>query len=152
MDSLDMEHLYSSLAEVGLQYATPFKAQAVQRRLHRATVTLATPPESSTLHACMYPAPVDTAAQGLLAAFSFPGDDRLATLYLPTRVDCVRIVPPKETSSDEVKQEDEDRQLTADATVTSTAGLTIVGDIDLFNAANNKVRVQIRGVSLTAVG
>ncbi|KXJ95007.1 hypothetical protein Micbo1qcDRAFT_143263 [Microdochium bolleyi] len=152
MDALDMEQLYSSLAEVGLQYSSPFKAKAVLRRLHRATVTLSSPPEASALHACMHPVPVDTAAQGLLAAFSFPGDDRLATLYLPTRVDCVRIVPPRSKHlGDQQQQQQEEQQLTADATVTSTAGSTIVGDIDLFNAAD-EVKVQIRGICLTAVG
>lgn len=156
MDALDMEQLYSSLAEVGLQYASPFKAKAMLRRLHRATVTLATPPESSALHASMHPAPVDTAAQGLLAAFSFPGDDRLSTLYLPTRVDCVRIVPPNSRlsatgASGNENLAQQQQQLTADATVTSTAGSTIVGDIDVFNAAD-EVKVQIRGICLTAVG
>ncbi|KAH7014517.1 uncharacterized protein B0I36DRAFT_299443 [Microdochium trichocladiopsis] len=161
MDALDMEQLYSSLAEVGLQYASPFKAKAMLRRLHRATVTLSSPPKASALHACMHPAPVDTAAQGLLAAFSFPGDDRLSTLYLPTRVDCVRIVPPNSrlstsasassTENFDEDQEQQQQQLTADATVTSTAGSTIVGDIDVFNAAD-EVKVQIRGICLTAVG
>lgn len=153
MDALDMEQLYSSLAEVGLQYASPFKAKAMLRRLHRATVTLSSPPDSSTLHACMHPAPVDTAAQGLLAAFSFPGDDRLSTLYLPTRVDCVRIIPQNSRLSASASRNENlsQQQLTADVMVTSAAGSTIVGDIDLFNAAD-EVKVQIRGICLTAVG
>jgi acyl transferase domain-containing protein/SAM-dependent methyltransferase/NADP-dependent 3-hydroxy acid dehydrogenase YdfG len=153
MDALDMDQLYSSLAEVGLQYTSPFKAKAMLRRLHRATVTLATPPETSALHACMHPAPVDTAAQGLLAAFSFPGDDRLSTLYLPTRVDSVRIVPPSSRLSADASTNENpsQQQLTADAMVTSTADSTIVGDIDVFNAAD-EVKVQIRGITLTAVG
>lgn len=153
MDALDMEQLYSSLAEVGLQYAGPFRAKSMLRRLHRATVTMSSPPESSALHACMHPAPVDTAAQGLLAAFSFPGDDRLSTLYLPTRVGCVRIIPPNSrlSASASRNKNRSQQQLTADAMVTSTAGSTIVGDIDLFNAAD-EVKVQIRGICLTAVG
>ncbi|KAK5657220.1 hypothetical protein OQA88_3278 [Cercophora sp. LCS_1] len=154
MDTLDMEQLYASLAEVGLQYASPFKAKAMLRRLHRATVTMSSPPESSALHVCMHPAPVDTAAQGLLAAFSFPGDDRLSTLYLPTRVDCVRIIPPNSRLSASASTDEklsQQQQLTADAMVTSTADSTIVGDIDLFNAAD-EVKVQIRGICLTAVG
>ena len=153
MDALDMDQLYASLAEVGLQYASPFKAKAMLRRLHRATVTLSSPPESSALHACMHPAPVDTAAQGLLAAFSFPGDGRLSTLHLPTRVECVRIVPQNgRLSASASRNEDlSQQQLTADAMVTSTTGSTIVGDIDLFNAAD-EIKVQIRGICLTAVG
>lgn len=153
MDELNMEQLYSSLAEVGLQYASPFKAKSILRRLHRTTVTLSSPPETSALHAHMHPAPVDTAAQGLLAAFSFPGDDRLSTLYLPTGVNCVRIVPPSSRLSADASTNENlgQQQLTADAMVTSTADSTIVGDIDVFNAAD-EVKVQIRGITLTAVG
>lgn len=147
MDAMDLEQVYSSFHDVGMQYASPFKATAMLRRLHQATVTVAPPPESSSLHACMHPVPVDTAVHGLLAGFSFPSDGRASTIYLPTKVDCVRIsmVPSPSSSSHAQK-------LTADATVTSVARSTVVGDIDLFNAADSHTLVQIRGMCLTAVG
>ncbi|KAI0506256.1 hypothetical protein F5B22DRAFT_650963 [Xylaria bambusicola] len=145
MDALDMEQLYSSLAEEGFNYAELFQAKSMLRRLHRAVVTVSSPPEGSSIRSCMHPAPVDTAFQGLLAAFSFPGDGRVNCIYLPTRVECVRIsMAPSEPQ--------ESLDLNADATVTATGKTTLTGDVDLFDAADGQINVQVRGVHLTAVG
>ncbi|KAL3957170.1 hypothetical protein ACCO45_007748 [Purpureocillium lilacinum] len=144
MDTLDMEELYSALSKEGFNYTERFQAKSMLRRLNRAVVTVSSPPEPSSIRACMHPAPVDTAFQGLLAGFSFPGDGRVGTIYLPTRVECVRIsMLPSELPAS---------VLTADATVTSTGKATFTGDVDLFDAATARTEVQIRGVRLTAVG
>ena len=144
MDTLDMEQLYSSLSKEGFNYAELFQAKSMLRRLNRAVVTVSSPPEPSSIRTCMHPAPVDTAFQGLLAGFSFPGDGRVGSIYLPTRVDCVRIsMMPIESHAS---------LLTANATVTSTGRTTLIGDVDLFDAEDAHTEVQIRGVHLTAVG
>ncbi|KAI0097580.1 hypothetical protein GGR51DRAFT_540789 [Nemania sp. FL0031] len=145
MDALDMEQLYSNLAEEGFNYAELFQAKSMLRRLHRTVVAVSSPPKGSSIRPCMHPAPVDTAFQGLLAGFSFPGDGRLGCIYLPTRVECVRIsmMPSDPRESFDLK---------ADATVTSTEKTTLIGDIDLFSAADRQINVQVRGVHLTAVG
>ncbi|KAI0445800.1 hypothetical protein F4803DRAFT_108074 [Xylaria telfairii] len=144
MDTLDMEQLYSSLSKEGFNYAELFQAKSMLRRLNRAVVTVSSPPDASPIRSCMHPAPVDTAFQGLLAGFSFPGDGRVGSIYLPTRVESVRIsMMPSETDVS---------VLTADATVTATGKTTLTGDVDLFNAADSHTKVQIRGIHLTAVG
>ncbi|KAL4770599.1 hypothetical protein BDW60DRAFT_208975 [Aspergillus nidulans var. acristatus] len=145
MDSMDMGHLYSSLAQEGFNYTEPFQAKAMLRRLNHAVVTLSSPPEASSLRRCMHPAPVDTAFQGLLAAFSFPGDGRIGSIYLPTRVECVRIGMMSSSSS-------ELSDLTADARVVATGKTTLTGDVDLFDASNAQIQVQIRGAHMVAVG
>ncbi|TVY37671.1 Polyketide synthase [Lachnellula subtilissima] len=144
MDTLDMGQLYSSLGRVGFNYAGLFQAPSMLRRLNHAVVTLSSPPENSQIRACMHPAPVDTAIHGLFAGLSFPGDGRLGSIYLPTRIESVRIsmMPSKAHAT----------ELTADATVTSTDSTTIKGDVDLFDAAEARTVVQIRGIHLTSVG
>lgn len=145
MDSLDMEHLYSSLAQEGFNYTKPFQAKAMLRRLNHAVVTVSPPPEDTLLRGCMHPAPVDTAFQGLLAGFSFPGDGRVGSIYLPTRVECVRVSMAPSSS-------DESSVLTADARVIATGKTTLTGDVDLFDASNAQIQVQIRGAHLVAAG
>ncbi|KAI0476063.1 hypothetical protein GGR56DRAFT_674565 [Xylariaceae sp. FL0804] len=144
MDSLHMEQLYASLSKEGFNYTGLFQAKSMLRRLDRAVVTLSSPPEASPLRPCMHPAPVDTAFQGILAGFSYPGDGRLGSIYLPTRIESVRIsmVPSEPRSS----------VLTAVATVTGTSRTTLTGDVDVFNAMDGRAEVQIRGIHLTAVG
>ncbi|KAI0202391.1 acyl transferase domain-containing protein [Astrocystis sublimbata] len=144
MDSLDMKLLYSSLAKEGFNYTEPFQATSMLRRLNRAVVTLPSAPEGSSIRACMHPASVDTAFQGLLAGFSFPGDGRLGSIYLPTRIDCVRISMSTNGNSNPI--------YTADANVTSVSKTSFTGNVDLFDAADGRTDVQIRGIQLTAVG
>ncbi|KAH7370426.1 hypothetical protein BKA65DRAFT_387250 [Rhexocercosporidium sp. MPI-PUGE-AT-0058] len=144
MDTLDMDQLYSALSKEGLNYADFFRAKSMIRRLNRAVVTVSSPPEPSSIRACVHPAPVDTAIHGLFAGFSFPGDGRGGNIYLPRRVGCVRINMMPSESNGSV--------LTADATVTEVGRTTLTGDLDLFNAADAHTQVQIRGLYLTAVG
>ncbi|KAL4968119.1 uncharacterized protein BDV14DRAFT_197349 [Aspergillus stella-maris] len=145
LDSLDMEHLYSSLAQQGFNYTESFQARAMLRRLSHAVVTVSSPPVGSSLRECMHPAPVDTAFQGLLAGFSFPGDGRVGSIYLPTKVDTVRISMASSSPTDK-------SILTADARVTATGKTTLTGDVDLFDADDSQIQVQIRGAHLVAVG
>ena len=144
MDTLDMSRLYSSLSQVGFNYTKLFRATSMRRRLNHAVVDVSSPPETSSIRPCMHPALIDTGFQGLLAAFSFPEDGRLGSIYLPTRVDCVRIsMMPSESHAP---------PLTADAIVTWTNKTTLKGNLDLFDGANARTEVQLRGVHLTAVG
>lgn len=144
MEILDMEQFYSSLSKEGFNYTDLFQAKSVLRRLNRAVVTLSSPPKPSSIRQCMHPAPVDTAFQGLLAGFSFPGDNRIGSIYLPTKIERIRINMLPSNSQAPV--------LMADATVTSTGRTVLKGDVDIFDTADTNTEVQIRGVHLTAVG
>ncbi|KAI0975861.1 hypothetical protein F4678DRAFT_484062 [Xylaria arbuscula] len=144
MDPLNMTQLYSSLDKEGFDYTDCFQATSMLRRLNRAVVTTSSAPEGSSIRASMHPAPVDTAFQGLLAGFSFPGDGRLGSIYLPTHVDCVRISMMHNESPGSV--------LTADASVTSVSKRSFAGDVDLFDAKTQEISVQLRGIQLAAVG
>lgn len=141
MNTLDMEQFYSYLSKVGYNYSDPFKARSVDRHLNHAVVSVAAPPESDSIRASMHPAVLDTAIQGHLAAFSYPEDGRLGTVYLPTGIDCVRInmtaVSPDVLMADSVLVSSEEKALT--------------GDVDLFNASDATVQVQMRGVHWTAL-
>ncbi|KAK2591733.1 Polyketide synthase 19 [Conoideocrella luteorostrata] len=143
METLDMEQVYSNLSDQGFQYSGSFRAKAMVRRLNHAVVTVSSPPEPPWIRACMHPAPVDTAIQGLLAGFSFPGDGRIGTTYLPTRIECVRVST--------ALSEPDGSVLKADSVVTSADATTIVGDVDLFDAADAHIKIQMRGVRMTAV-
>ncbi|KAI1746867.1 hypothetical protein F4782DRAFT_536007 [Xylaria castorea] len=60
--------------------------------------------------------------QGLPAGLSYPGDGRVGCIYLPTRVECVRIsMMPSEPQDILV--------LNVDATVTSTGKTSLTGDL-----------------------
>jgi len=141
MNTLDMEQFYLYLSKVGYNYSEPFRASSVDRHLNQAVVTVPVPPEPTSMRASMHPAVLDTAIQGLLAGFSFPEDGRLGTVYLPTGIDCVRInMAPASPGV-----------LMADSFLTSADAKSLTGDVDLFNARDATVYVQMRGVHWTAL-
>ncbi|KAI1296127.1 hypothetical protein F5Y03DRAFT_398957 [Xylaria venustula] len=141
MNTLDMEQFYSYLSKVGYNYSDPFKAKSVDRHLNHAVVSVATPPESDSMRASTHPSVLDTAIQGHLAAFSYPEDGRLETVYLPTGIDCVRI--NMSTASPDT--------LLADSSLVASEEGALTGDVDLFDASNSTVQVQMRGVHWTAL-
>ncbi len=139
MNTLNMEQFYSYLSKVGYNYSGAFQATSVDRRLNHAVVTVPTPPESSSVRSAVHPAVLDTTIQGILAAFSYPEDGRLGTVYLPTGIDCVRINMARGTPD----------ALMADSTLTVSDAKGLKGDVDLFNAGDATVQVQMRGVQWT---
>jgi len=141
MNTLDMDQFYSYLSKVGYNYSEPFKATTVDRRLNHAVVSLPVPPESTSIRAATHPVVLDTAIQGVLAAFSFPEDGRLGTVYLPTRIDCVRIKISSASTG----------LLMADSVLTSIEAMLLKGDVEVFNARDSSVEVQMRGVHWTAL-
>ncbi|KAI9654398.1 MAG: Type I Iterative PKS [Bathelium mastoideum] len=141
MNTLDMEQFYSYLSKVGYNYSDPFRASSVDRHLNHAVVSVSAPPESISIRASMHPAVLDTAIQGLLAAFSYPEDGRLGTVYLPTGIDCVRINMTAASPA----------FLMADSALTSSGVKALAGDVDLFNVSDATVQVQMRGVHWTAL-
>ncbi|KAH9815752.1 Polyketide synthase protein [Teratosphaeria destructans] len=143
LDAMDVEQFYSYLAKVGYKYSGHFRAKSIERRLnHGVTTAPATPESESIKRAALHPSALDTSLQALLAAHSFPKDGRLQVMYLPTSIDCVRIsLASNDTSGD----------LMADGFLTSADGKSLVGDVDVFNTADNAVNIQMRGVRFTAL-
>lgn len=139
MNTLDIEQFYSCLSKVGYNYSGAFQAMSVDRRLNHAVVTVPTPPQSSSIPAGVHPAVLDTTIQGILAAFSYPGDGRLGTVYLPTGIDYVRINAI--AASTEV--------LLADSFLTLSEAKGLKGDVDLFSEGDSTIQVQMRGVQWT---
>ncbi|CAK3779972.1 probable polyketide synthase [Lecanosticta acicola] len=143
MDTLNMEQFYTSLNKVGYNYSGHFKSGSVDRHLHHAVVSMPDLPQPSTIsRASLHPAALDTAIQGILAGFSYPEDGRLKTVYLPTGVDCVRITMSSSAASSSLK---------SDSYLTFADAKALTGDVDLFNATDDTVEVQMRGVQWTAL-
>ena len=141
MTTLDMGQLYTSLSKVGYNYSDHFLARAVDRHLGHAVVSVSTPPESSAIRACVHPVVLDTAIQGHLSALAYPEDGRLGTTYLATGIDCVRINMTDPSSG----------VLKADSVLLSSDAKALKGDVDLFDANDGRIQIQLLGVQWTAL-
>lgn len=146
---IDIEELYETLAGLGHGYTENFQAPAMLRRLHHAVVTMPSSWHQAELltRPDMNPAALDTAIQGLLAGYSCPGDGRQRSVYLPGRIDSVRVnMMPPTPAADSVAP-----ALEADTFVTHADAGIISGNLDVFDPASGQTRVQVRGVHMSVL-
>ncbi|KAJ3496488.1 hypothetical protein NLG97_g2618 [Lecanicillium saksenae] len=149
LSKIGVDDLYDNLAAIGYEYTNHFRASAVLRRLNYATIGFSPSWKGSEIlsRADMNPAALDTALHGLLAAYSYPGDGRLRSVYLPRRIGNIRI---SMTPLFQVPNA-ENHELQADCFLThSDAGL-IQGDLNVFDASSGEMRVQLEGLQLSAL-
>lgn len=146
---IDIEELYETLAGLGHGYTDDFQASAMLRRLHHAVVTMPLGWHQAELltRPDMNPAVLDTAIHGLLAGYSCPGDGRQRSVYLPGRIDNVRVsmmslAPAADSAAP---------ALEADAFVTHADASLISGDLDVFDPASGQTRMQMRGVHMSVL-
>ncbi|KAL4910013.1 hypothetical protein BDW74DRAFT_186292 [Aspergillus multicolor] len=98
MNDVNIEHFYSTLWSLGYNYTDMFRSiTSLQRTTDTASGVIHTTTEgaepgyitSLTLH----PATLDVAFQGIFGAMGAPGDGRLWTVLVPTRIKRITINP-----------------------------------------------------------
>jgi hybrid polyketide synthase/nonribosomal peptide synthetase ACE1 len=90
---IDIDRFYSSLANIGYGYTDRFQAfSEMKRRLNYATGIIEQPAaKTQEKQLLVHPGLLDHAFQALFGAFSWPGDGRFWSLFLPTSVKKVTI-------------------------------------------------------------
>lgn len=87
--AIDVDKFYESLEQLGYKYSGAFRGLiSLDRSRDRSSGVLSNHIDSQFL---LHPASLDTGLQTLLAAFEAPGDGRLSTLYIPTRIESTTI-------------------------------------------------------------
>ncbi|KAF8849221.1 putative PKS-NRPS protein [Acephala macrosclerotiorum] len=145
LSKLHVETFYNTLENIGFNYQGLFRRlETIDRRMNRATATAIEYPEDPEMPVMMHPALMDASFQTCFAALHFPGDGGMSCPYLPTGIKCLRI----STDRDEFGPEAE---VTIDTFVTSNENMKICADIDMFSSATGAPRMQIEGLSCTAL-
>lgn len=146
MTDVTTDRFYSWMQKIGLQYSEPFVLDSIKRRLDLATVTTT---RTVTDRYAIHPATLDSILQGLYAAFSYPGDGRVWTTYLPRSFRRVRFNPntcPRGQGGDCAYS-----QLVADCYLTESSAQTMCGDIDVFCTGGGHAIIQAQGVVFSAL-
>lgn len=139
MSDVPLDRFYTSLADIGLKYTGDFLVESAQRRLGLATVSIARHSDNTLL---VHPSKLDAAFHGLFTAFSFPGDGRLWTTYLPTSIRSVRVNMSRCINHEHDK-------LVADCHLEEASAKIISGNVEIFCATGNGHRPEIQVEGLT---
>ncbi|KAJ5815771.1 hypothetical protein N7474_007548 [Penicillium riverlandense] len=142
---LESDRFYQSVSNIGFSYTGPFQALSdLSRKMDEATGLVAVPTgDQSERPLLIHPASLDGAIQSIMLAYCFPGDGRLRTIYLPTKIDCVRINP-----SGWVEFGGPGASLPFHSIVGSAKFSELSGDVNLFSADGATI-LQLQGLHTT---
>ncbi|KAJ5682101.1 uncharacterized protein N7477_002041 [Penicillium maclennaniae] len=143
---LDAERFYNSVTELGFGYTGPFQAlSGLSRKMDEAAGMIAVPTNDSAEAALIiHPASLDAAIQSVMLAYSFPGDGRLRSLFLPTKINRIRINP-----SSCVAFARPDTNVRFYSAVASTKFARLSGDVNMYSADGRYTMVQLQGLNTT---
>lgn len=143
---LDEDRFYNTVAELGFGYTGPFRAlSGLSRKMDEATGMIAVPPQEATDSALLiHPGSLDGAIQSIMLAYCFPGDGRLRTLYLPTKIDRIRINPFScKTLAGPGSY------LPFYSSVAEARFSELSGDVDIYSANGIHTVIQLQGLHTT---
>ncbi|KAJ6104774.1 hypothetical protein N7523_011094 [Penicillium sp. IBT 18751x] len=143
---LDAERFYNSVAELGFGYTGPFQAlSGLSRKMDEAAGMIAVPANDSAEAALIiHPASLDAAIQSVMLAYSFPGDGRLRSLFLPNKIDRIQINP---SSCAALARPDTNVRFYS--AVASAKFARLSGDVNMYSADGRYTMVQLQGLNTT---
>jgi acyl transferase domain-containing protein len=142
MSEVDIDLFYSTFGALGYGYSGPFRAMStLRRRLGIASGTVDIPPvENDENRLLFHPGMLDISLQGMLAAFSAPGDGRLWSLHVPTSIRRVTLIPS-------LCGKNLPDKVSFDCTVTELRPNNMTGDADIFTAEGDHKIIEIEGLA-----
>ncbi|KAL5052317.1 hypothetical protein BDW71DRAFT_202434 [Aspergillus fruticulosus] len=143
--AVDPERFYTFLATLGYGFAGPFRSLASLHRKLGKSICEIKPAERDSFGPplLVHPAEMDGAIQSLILAYSYPDDDQLLTMHLPTRIGCIRVNPARCASMTD---------MVVDAVLAGRQSAGILGDVSLYTANSTHAAVQLDGVELVPLG
>jgi hybrid polyketide synthase/nonribosomal peptide synthetase ACE1 len=145
MNRVNIKSFYKELNLMGYDYSKDFRRLQTMRRANtKATGTFTFLGLEDTVRnqlLLLHPAPLDIAFQTVIGAYSSPGDRRLRTLYVPTHIDKIALVPSLCLSAAESGVD----ELAFNTTNTYDKGDFLSGDITAFDS-EKKTLFQVENI------
>ncbi|KAF7125782.1 hypothetical protein CNMCM5793_002075 [Aspergillus hiratsukae] len=142
MIDVDTDQFYDCFAAYGYGYTGPFKAlSAMERKIGLATGQIRVPESNTTERLMIHPAALDGAIQSILLAYCYPGDGRLQSIQLPTKVSRLAINPDLSLAHSAGGQE-----VKFISTIGHDDGSRVDGDVDIHPLDGHCAMLQLEGL------
>ncbi|SPO07536.1 related to polyketide synthase [Cephalotrichum gorgonifer] len=145
---LDPERFYNTVGEIGLGYGGPFKKIVeARRRSGESSGVIQTPDEEDQgdIPLIIHPGTLDCAIQSIILAYSFPGDGRIQSIFLPTSIDRLRVDPSGLAN----RKGPTASKLPFFANITSDEPTDLSGDVEIYSEDSSTTLVQLQGLRTT---
>lgn len=145
MISVDNERFYNLLATLGYGFDGPFKSlHALRRKLGLSKVAVkSVSRDVFGTPLLVHPAELDGGIQSLILSFSYPDDDQLLNMHLPTSMSSIRVNPALCKSMIDI---------TADSKLCKTSSPGFSGDVSMYTHDSSRAAIQLEGVELRPLG
>ncbi|KAF1949749.1 beta-ketoacyl synthase domain-containing protein [Byssothecium circinans] len=142
---VDIKLFYKELGSIGYDYSNNYRCvYSMSRSTSRASGHMAHPRlVDGSNPIVLHPANLDLAFQTVMGAYSSPGDKRLRSLYVPTRVGRIALVPGVCAST-----LDSLEGVRYNAVNTYDGGDYLSGDIEVFDKETNAVLYNVEDMHL----
>ncbi|KAK1974431.1 beta-ketoacyl synthase domain-containing protein [Colletotrichum cereale] len=142
---VDIKLFYKELDSIGYDYSNNYRCvYSMSRSTSRASGHMAHPRlVDGSNPVILHPANLDLAFQTVMGAYSSPGDKRLRSLYVPTRVGRIALVPGVCASA-----LDSLEGVRYNADNTYDGGDYLSGDIEVFDPETNAVLYSVEDMHL----
>ncbi|KAH6658993.1 putative polyketide synthase [Truncatella angustata] len=149
---VEPERFYTALADLGYNFSGRFRSlSALQRKHHHASCLLKLQPlEEGADPLLIHPAELDAALQSIILAYSYPYDERLRTMHLPTTIRHIRVNPDLCGATDRT----EDELVPVDSAIADgkPGQRGITGHVNLFSNKSPHASIQIQGAEFMPLG
>ncbi|KAM7219555.1 acyl transferase/acyl hydrolase/lysophospholipase [Rhypophila decipiens] len=144
---VNRQEFYTWAREIGYEYDGEFMGLInTRRRLDQASGDILLPRNTLLLH----PAVLDCAIQSMLLAYCYPGDNRMRSLHMPTRIDRLSVDLTRLQEEMTGAQSSLPFQASVDAPQDDVSrGLDIVGDAQVYSADQSRTLIQLQGLHIT---
>ncbi|PKS11761.1 hypothetical protein jhhlp_001750 [Lomentospora prolificans] len=145
---VDPQRFYNTVRDIGLGYTGPFqKIIEARRRSGESSGVIQTPERENEgdTPLIIHPGTFDCAIQSIILAYSFPGDGRMRSIYLPTSINRLRVDPSsiirhKGPTASKVR---------FFAYITSNRPTDLSGDVEIHSEDGSATLVQLQGLRTT---
>jgi len=148
---VEPERFYSALAELGYEFSGRFRSlSALQRKHYRATCMMKMPAVEEDVDSLLiHPAELDAALQSIILAYSYPYDEQLRSLHLPTTIKHIRVNPSLLSAN-----RTQDKFFPVDSTISPRqAGQRgILGHVEIYPEKSSNAVIQIQGATFIPLG
>lgn len=149
---VEQSRLYNFMEGLGYNFTGQFRSlSTLRRKLGKAScqATRASTHDAKLL--LVHPVDLDAAFQSVMLAYSYPGDDQLRILHLPTSIAKVRVNPAMFTT-----QRIQDEYLTVDSTCNridrQSPGSGFSGHVNLYTHGYSNAAIQVDRVKFKPLG
>ncbi|KAM7198454.1 acyl transferase/acyl hydrolase/lysophospholipase [Rhypophila sp. PSN 637] len=157
---VNRQEFYAWAREIGYEYDGEFMGLTnTRRRLDQASGDILLPRNAQAslgndmVHRpslLLHPAVLDCAIQSMLLAYCYPGDNRMRSLYMPTRIDRLSVDITRLQKEMTGAQPSLPFQASVDAQQDDASrGHDIVGDAQVYSADHSRTLIQLQGLHIT---